>query len=59
GLIGALPGRELVVPAIFYGMALAALGGVFLIAIRRRGRRDYIPYGAYLCLGTILVLLTR
>jgi len=56
-LIGAMTGLGKVVPAIFIGMLLAAAGGLLLIALGRRGRRDYIPYGAYLCAGTILVLL--
>jgi leader peptidase (prepilin peptidase) / N-methyltransferase len=56
-LIGAMTGLERVVPALLLGMILAAAGGLFLIAIGQRGRRDYIPYGAYLCLGTMLVLL--
>ncbi|HET9016059.1 MAG TPA: A24 family peptidase [Thermomicrobiaceae bacterium] len=56
-LIGAMTGIGRVVPAIFIGMVLAAAGGLLLIVLGRRGRRDYIPYGAYLCAGTILVLL--
>lgn len=56
-LIGAMTGHQRVVPAIFLGMVLAAAGGLLLIALRLRTRRDYIPYGAYLCAGTIAVLL--
>jgi leader peptidase (prepilin peptidase)/N-methyltransferase len=55
-LIGAMTG-QLVVVALIFGMFLAALGGLFLIAIRVRKRTDYIPYGAYLCLGAIIVIL--
>lgn len=55
-LIGAMTGAVVHV-AILLGMFLAALGGLFLIAIRVRSRRDYIPYGAYLCLGAIIVIL--
>lgn len=58
-LIGAMTGTAQVVSAIFLGMVLAALGGLFLVAIRQRTRRDYIPYGAYLCAGTIITLLLR
>jgi leader peptidase (prepilin peptidase) / N-methyltransferase len=43
--------------ALFLGMFLAAFGGLFLIAIRQRTRTDYIPYGAYLCLGAIIVVI--
>jgi leader peptidase (prepilin peptidase) / N-methyltransferase len=56
-LIGAMARLELVVGALLLGMLLAALGGLFLIAIGKRTRYDYIPYGAYLCLGAMIVLL--
>jgi prepilin signal peptidase PulO-like enzyme (type II secretory pathway) len=55
-LIGAMAGIERVVPAILLGMVLAARG-IVLIDIGKRGRRDDIPCGAYLCLGAIIVLL--
>lgn len=55
-LIGAMAGAVTHV-AILLGIFLAAIGGLFLIAIRVRSRTDYIPYGAYLCLGAIIVLL--
>lgn len=56
-LIGAMTRTDLVVPALLLGMLLAALGGLVLIAIGKRTRHDFIPYGAYLCAGAILVLL--
>ena len=55
-LIGAMV-AERTHAAILLGMILGALGGLFLIAIRVRGRDDHIPYGAYLCLGAMIVLL--
>jgi leader peptidase (prepilin peptidase)/N-methyltransferase len=55
-LIGAMTGQG-VIAAIFLGMFLAAFGGLFLILIRVRKRTDYIPYGAYLCLGAMVVVL--
>lgn len=56
GLIGAMTGPSVHI-AILLGMFLAAAGGLFLIAIRVRSRTDYIPYGAYLCLGAMIVIL--
>lgn len=56
-LIGAMARLELVLPALLLGMLLGALGGLFLIAIGKRTRHDFIPYGAYLCAGAIIVLL--
>ncbi len=55
-LIGAMTGEN-VVAALILGMFLAAAGGLFLILIRVRSRTDYIPYGAYLCLGAIVIVL--
>ena len=55
-LIGAMTGED-VIAAILLGMFLAAFGGLFLILIRVRKRTDYIPYGAYLCLGAMVVVL--
>jgi len=55
-LIGAMTGEN-VVTALLFGMFLAAFGGLFLILIRVRSRTDYIPYGAYLCLGAMIVVL--
>ena len=57
GLIGTMVGLEWVTHAILLGMILAAVGGLFLVAIRVKKRTDYIPYGAYLSLGAILVVL--
>jgi leader peptidase (prepilin peptidase)/N-methyltransferase len=55
-LIGAMTGEN-VITALILGMFLAGFGGLFLIAIRVRSRTDYIPYGAYLCLGAIITVL--
>ncbi|MEX2314742.1 MAG: prepilin peptidase [Thermomicrobiales bacterium] len=55
-LIGAMTGQA-AIAAILLGMFLAAFGGLFLILIRVRKRTDYIPYGAYLCLGAIAIVL--
>lgn len=57
GLIGTMVGIEWVTHAIMLGMVLAAVGGLFLVAIRVKKRTDYIPYGAYLSLGALVVVL--
>ena len=57
GLIGTMVGLEWVTYAILLGMILAAVGGLFLVAIRVKKRTDYIPYGAYLSLGAIVTVL--
>lgn len=57
GLIGTMVGLEWVTHAIMLGMILAAVGGLFLVAIKVKKRTDYIPYGAYLSLGAIVIVL--
>ena len=57
-LIGAMAGQNAFL-AIFIGMILGAGGGLLLVALRVRTMRDYIPYGAYLCAGTIIALFIR
>ncbi len=56
--IGALVGFLQLPPALFYGMALAGLVSVVLLALRAAGRTapTYIAYGTYLCLGALLFL---
>lgn len=55
-LIGAMAGPA-TARALLLGMLLAAVGGLLLVVLRVRTMRDYIPYGAYLCAGTIVALL--
>ena len=57
GLIGTMVGLPFIAQTILFGMMAGALGGLFLIAIRVRTRKDYIPYGAYLSLAAIIVVL--
>jgi leader peptidase (prepilin peptidase)/N-methyltransferase len=55
-LIGAMA-ADRTLAAILLGMILGGFGGLFLVAIRLRTREDFIPYGAWLCLGAMIVLL--
>lgn len=57
GLIGTMVGLQVVLITLFLGMFVAAIGGLFLVAIRVRGRKDYIPYGAYLSFAAIVMVL--
>ena len=46
---------------VFLGMFLAfllgALVGVLLIAVKLRGRKDFVPFGPFLALGTVITVL--
>lgn len=57
--IGAAVGLLNLMPAIFYGMALAGAFSVVLLALRAAGRKvpQYISYGSFLCLGALSYLL--
>jgi len=57
-LIGAMTGQQAFL-ALFIGMILGAAGGLLLVALRVRTMHDYIPYGAYLCAGTMIALFVR
>jgi leader peptidase (prepilin peptidase) / N-methyltransferase len=60
--IGAAVGLTNLMPALFYGMLLAGIFSVGIIALRRAGRTgvpEYISYGTFLCVGALGYLLTR
>jgi leader peptidase (prepilin peptidase)/N-methyltransferase len=51
GLVGAMVGFPRVIGALFLGAAANALFIIGLLIVRRRGLRDFVPYGPGLCLG--------
>lgn len=57
GLIGTMVGLQFITITLLAGMFVAAVGGLLLIALRLRSRKDYIPYGAYLSAATIVAVL--
>jgi leader peptidase (prepilin peptidase)/N-methyltransferase len=42
---------------IFWASLLGSLFGGFLILMRKKGRKDVIPFGPFLCLGALISLL--
>jgi leader peptidase (prepilin peptidase) / N-methyltransferase len=56
-MIGAMVGVQRVLPALFLGGLLVAAASLLLLALRRAGARTFLPYGAGLCAGALLVLL--
>src|SRR5262249_59487883 len=54
--LGWLGWGELVL-GLFCGFLAGALVGTVLIAVRRRGRKDHLPFGPFLAFGTLVVLL--
>ena len=54
--LGWLGWGELVL-GLFCGFLAGALVGVALITLRRRGRKDHLPFGPFLAFGTLVVLM--
>jgi leader peptidase (prepilin peptidase) / N-methyltransferase len=54
--LGWLGWGELVL-GLFCGFLAGAVVGLALIALRQRGRKDHLPFGPFLALGTLVVLL--
>jgi leader peptidase (prepilin peptidase)/N-methyltransferase len=54
--LGWLGWGELVL-GLFCGFLAGAVVGLALIAVRQRGRKDHLPFGPFLALGTLVVLL--
>ena len=42
---------------VFFGFLLGSIVGVALMILRRRGRKDYIPFGPFLAVGAIVAVL--
>jgi len=56
-MIGAMVGPQQVLVALFLGALVVAAVSAVLLATRRARGGDFIPYGAGLCIGALLVLL--
>ena len=56
-VMGLLLGLQRTALAMFIAFVTAALVGAVLIAIKRKGRRDSIPFGPFLITGTIITYL--
>lgn len=57
GLIGLVTGLPLIAVALLAGIILGGIVAIILLMLRRKGRKDVIPYGTFLAIGPILTLL--
>jgi leader peptidase (prepilin peptidase) / N-methyltransferase len=57
-MIGGMVGADRILVALFLGGLLVAGVSVVLLVLRRARARDFIPYGAGLCLGALITLFT-
>ena len=58
-LIGLMTGFPEGVVALYGGIALGGLCAIFLLVFRLKERRDEMPYGPFLVVGAIVVLLAH
>jgi leader peptidase (prepilin peptidase)/N-methyltransferase len=57
GMLGAFLGWPMVLVAVFLAVMAGGVGAVVLLVLRRKGRRDEIPFGPFLALGGLLAAL--
>lgn len=56
-LIGLVTGFPLVIMALIMGAILGGLVAVVLMVVKKRGRKEAIPFGPFLSLSTLITLL--
>jgi leader peptidase (prepilin peptidase)/N-methyltransferase len=57
--MGLLLGGERALGAVIYGLLIAGVTLVTLLATRRIGRRSYVPFGPFLIIGALWAMLIR
>ncbi|MCJ7656251.1 MAG: prepilin peptidase [Candidatus Atribacteria bacterium] len=56
-MIGAFLGLRYIVISLFLGFFLGALAGIFLIMSKIKSRKDVVPFGPFIVLGSFITLL--
>lgn len=56
GLIGLMVGFPMVLVALFVAVVLGGLVAIVLLIARRKGKKDPIPFGPFLCLGGMVAM---
>jgi len=56
-MIGAFLGWKYTIISLFLGFFLGALAGIFLILSKIKSREDMVPFGPFIALGSIIILL--
>jgi leader peptidase (prepilin peptidase)/N-methyltransferase len=56
-LIGLATGFPLALAALFIGIVIGGVAAVVLLILRKKGRKDVMPYGVFLGIGPIVALL--
>ena len=55
--LGLLLGWPKIVPGVFFSFVLGAIVGIILIIIGRKKMSQYLPFGPFLIIGTVLALV--
>lgn len=55
--LGLWLGWKLTLLALFLSFLLGGVGGIVLLALKRKGRKDFIPFGPFLALGAFISML--
>lgn len=56
-LVGLFVGWKLTVITLFFSVIIGALGGIILIALKVKTRKDYIPFGPYISIAWLISIL--
>lgn len=56
-LIGLVSGFPLVIFSMLVGIVIGGIVAVILLVTKKKGRKDVIPYGAFLAIGPIIAML--
>lgn len=56
GVIGVFLGWQLALFALFSAFIIGGIGGGILLALKRKGRKDMIPFGPFLALGALVAI---
>ncbi len=57
GLIGLVTGVPLFIVALLLGIFLGGVVAIIILLLKKKGRKDVIPYGTFLGIGPIVTLL--
>lgn len=57
GLIGLVTGVPLFIVALLLGILLGGVVAIVILLLKKKGRKDVIPYGTFLGIGPIVTLL--
>jgi leader peptidase (prepilin peptidase)/N-methyltransferase len=56
-VIGLATGFPIALVALFIGIVIGGLAAVIMLVLRKKGRKDVMPYGVFLGIGPIVALL--